>query len=51
MQSARVDMRSVRETKVSMIKASMARKAIGPKKALIWIGEETTVARITGLVR
>jgi hypothetical protein len=39
-----------REKKVNMIKASMARKATGPKKVLIWIGGEMTVARITGQV-
>jgi hypothetical protein len=43
-------MTPVQEKKVNMIKASMARKAIGPKKAPIWIGEEMTAARIIGQV-
>jgi hypothetical protein len=43
-------MTPAREKKVNMIKASMARKATGPKKAPIWIGGETTVVRITGQV-
>lgn len=45
-----VDMTLPQEKKVNMIKDSMARKATSQKKAPIWIGGETTVARITGQV-